>query len=98
MKLIYHRYEKWEDFQHGLYMKTVRGDERNQEELTRKCMSLLSNQDRFFQVAREMINAWPISADVNLSNTNRNQQAWVGQASCCYELGVPEFITKFAWN
>lgn len=41
---------------------------------------------------------WKISAEHNLSNTNRNRQAWLGQAACCFSHGAPEYITKLAWN
>lgn len=98
MKRIYHRYEKWEDWQHGLYNKTVEYDELEQEKRVKLCIDFLSNQQRFFTTALNVLNNWPISSDVNLSNVNRNRQAWIGQASCCYELGVPEFITKWAWR
>ena len=98
MKRIYHHYKKWEDYQHGLYTKTTGKDEKHDEVLTKQCASLLSDQNWFFRIAREMIHNWPNSADVNLTNPSRNKQAWIGQASCCYALGAPEFITKFAWN
>lgn len=98
MKRIYHHYEKWEDFQHGLYCKTTGKDEKHDEILVGQCKRLLSDQKWFYLVAKEMLHNWPVSADVNLSNPNRNRQAWIGQASCCYALSAPEFITKFAWN
>lgn len=98
MKRIYHRYEKWEDFQHGMYNKTVNYNELEQENRVKLCISLLSDQDRFFSVANQILLDWPISTDVNISNVNRNRQAWIGQASCCYEFGVPEFITRWAWR
>jgi hypothetical protein len=41
---------------------------------------------------------WKYSAEVNLSNRNRNRQAWLGQASCCLIVGAPEDLTKQAWH
>lgn len=98
MKRIYHRYEKWEDWQHGMYNKTVDYDEKEQEKRAKMCMQVLSDQERFFKIANSVLDNWVISSDVNLSNVNRNRQAWIGQSACCYELGVPEFITKWAWR
>src|SRR5689334_21548419 len=98
MKRIYYRYELWEDWQHGLYNKTVDYDEAEREIRAKLCMKLLSNQNGFYEVPKKVLKDWVISSAVNLSNVNRNRQAWVGQASCCYELGVPEFITKWAWR
>jgi hypothetical protein len=45
-----------------------------------------------------MVSEWIYSAEQNLSNSSRNRQAWIGQASCCYKYGVPEHITKYAWR
>jgi hypothetical protein len=45
-----------------------------------------------------MILSWPISANVNLSHTSRNRQAWIGQASCCFNHGANERSTKIAWR
>lgn len=98
MKRIYHRYEKWEDWQHGMYNKTTDYDEPEQEKRVKLCMQLLSDQPHYFNVAEKVGKTWPISTNVNLSNVNRNRQAWIGQSTCCFELGVPEFITKWAWR
>ena len=98
MKRFYSHYSNWEDNKAGLYLTTLNITEKEQEELTKKCIDLLSNQELFFDIGFQVLESWPISSDVNLSNPNRNRQAWLGQASCCFHLGVPEYITKYAWR
>ena len=98
MKRFYSHYSNWEDNKAGLYLTTLNITEKQEEELTKKCIDLLSNQELFFDIGFQILESWPISSDVNLSNTNRNRQAWLGQASCCFHLGTPEYITKYAWR
>ena len=98
MKRIWHNYKKWEDFQHGMYDTTKRYSEKETDELAQKAVSLLSNPEKFYLTAKDMIDDWPIAAEVNLTTASRNFEAWVGQASCCYAHGVPEHITKQAWR
>lgn len=92
---VFEHYEKWEDYQNGMYKPTPK---ENEEKLIELSMSLLSNPDKFFDIALKMVNKWKISASVNLTNAQSNRQAWIGQASCCFEYGVPEEVTRTAWS
>jgi hypothetical protein len=98
MKRIYYPYWKWEDYKAGLYRLTETYTEQQQEQLANDAKELLSNSNLFKQIALTVIQDWPRSAAVNLSNPSRNRQAWIGQASCCYALKIPEWITKFGWR
>lgn len=97
LKRIYHHYKKWEDFLNGFYsLNEIDNFEENY--LIKKCAELLKNADDFYNVMLEVINNWRKSTEVNLTNINRNRQAWLGQASCCYKYNAPEYITKLAWR
>jgi hypothetical protein len=98
LKKIYHHYNLWEDWKAGLYDLEKEYDEYALEECSNYCKELLSNPLEFYIIGKEMIDNWKYSSEVNLSNKNRNRQAWIGQATCCYKYGVPERITKIAWN
>jgi hypothetical protein len=98
MKRIYHPYWDWEDYKAGLYVIVNTYDEEQTEQLAKDAANLLSNSELFRNVALSVITQWCKSAEVNLSNPSRNRQAWIGQASCCYALKIPEFITKFGWR
>ena len=95
MKRIYHRHERWEDFNAGMYRFPSKSDSSHQVHLAR---ALLGRPVAFYWAALEMVQAWTIAAEANLSNPSRNHQAWVGQATCCYVLSSSEAQTKEAWH
>jgi hypothetical protein len=96
---IYHPYWKWEDYQHGLYNNIEDAfTEQETEFLANLAKDLLSDSEVFYFVASKVISEWKYAAEENLTNDSRNKQAWIGQASCCYALGVPEFVTKYGWH
>lgn len=94
MRRIYHPYNVWEDWKAGLYNLTYEDEEGG----VRKAKSLLQDLKLFAEVAMDVTFYWEKSSEVNLSNRGRNRRAWIGQASCCYKYGVPEYVTKMAWR
>ena len=94
IKRVFWRYELWEDYQNGLFNLNAE----NEGELVEQARSLLANPSVFENYAREVVNKWKRAAEVNLSNSSRNRQAWIGQAACCLYCGAPEYVTKQAWN
>jgi len=98
LKQIFKPYWLWEDHKAGLYDIRKKYSEIEEMDLSVLAKTLLSNPEHFKIVALKVVSEWKVSADVNLSNKSRNRQAWVGQASCCYALGVPEYITKYGWR
>ncbi len=98
MKRIWHNYKKWEDYQNCMYDTSTRHTEKEIEELVKKAVELLSNPEKFYLTARDMIDDWPVAAEVNLTTASRNFEAWVGQASCSYAHKIPEHVTKQAWR
>jgi len=98
MKRIWHNYKTWEDYQAGMYDTLTKYSEKQTEDLTNKAIKLLTDQEKFFLTAKDMIDDWPIAAESNLTTASRNHEAWIGQASCCYAYKIPERITKFAWK
>jgi len=93
VKRIYHPFWLWEDHKNDMFRQ-----ECADELAYRKAIVLLSNPEEFRKVAQKVINEWKFSTQMNLSNRSRNRQAWLGQASCCYAYGVPEFMTKHGWR
>lgn len=88
-----HIYTKWEDFKAGMY----RMEWENETELINKSIKLLSDSEKFMEVMKKILIEWPVSCDENLSNSSRNRRAWLGQATCCYNHGCPELLTRKAW-
>ena len=95
MKQFFCDYRLWEDYNAGLYHDKIINKEK---QLILKSKKLLSNQTKFFASGIKMLKCWETSAKINLTNLSRNRQAWIGQATCCFNHKAPENITIFAWN
>jgi hypothetical protein len=95
MKQIYEEYQKWEDYNAGMY---ALNDVRDKDILVFNAVSLLSNPNLFYETMQKLIIDWKVSTDVNLSNKNQNRRAWLGAAACMYKYKVPEYLTRVAWG
>jgi hypothetical protein len=93
---VYHHYELWEDWQHGLYRESTAG-EVGDAELIHLAAELLRDTEGLQWAMCHVAFNWPHAAEQNLTNPSRNKQAWLGQAACCWAEGVPEQLTKQAW-
>ena len=91
---VYHHYTKWEDHAHGMYQITT-GDN---DIIINDAASLLKDDERLLKAMRHVAFQWKHSAQINMTNRNRNRQAWLGQAACCHEVNAPEELTKKAWG
>lgn len=93
IKQVFYHFSKWEDFKAGLYNSSC---ERFEEKVNLS-VELLSSQEAFYTVAVEMFKKWPYSAEQNLTDNSINKNAWIGQASCCFNHQAPDYTTKEAW-
>lgn len=93
MTQVFHHHSKWEDYRAGFYA-LVYGP---QAEGAADAAKLLADPDELYAAMSAVSREWPIAAEVNLTNPHTNRQAWLGQAACCFRLGVPEFVTKQGW-
>lgn len=94
MEQIYHNHNMWEDYKNGMYKVNCR----DSTKCLKKARELLSTPYLFIPFSKKVVVEWRYAAEQNLTNRSRNRRAWVGQASCCFFAGVPEFITKTAWH
>lgn len=94
MEQRYFHYTKWEDWQNGMYS----ADLGHKEMQIGRAEILLSNPERFKKACESVLQKWPNSTAHNLTNTECNRNAWLGQAACCLEYGVPEILTRVAWG
>lgn len=92
---VFHPFNKWEDYRWGMYDKTCFMDD---EQMVNECIVLLSCPEWLYEAMSFVSHNWIYSAEHNLSNVNRNRQAWLGQAACNMTHGAPEYLTKIAWN
>lgn len=84
---IFHTYDKWECHKAGLYASTKEGwtHEECQEEFKR----ILSDAKLFEEILSKLIVEWKFSCEHYLTNRSMNRIAWLGQAACCYQSGIP---------
>jgi len=90
---IFYPHYMWEDYVAGFYDR-----QSIEEQKVKQCISLLSDQDYFWDVMCQLEIDWKHCFEYNLSNRTHNRKAWLGQVSCCYEFGVSFNVTIEAWN
>lgn len=84
---IFHTYDKWECEKAGLYKTSVAG--MTSEQCKEAYREFLSDLDRFKAASDKVITEWKNSCEHYLTNFAMNRIAWIGQASMCYETGIP---------
>lgn len=89
---IHHPYTVWEDFRAGMYAPSSNPDNDAQ-----RARTLLANPPGLVEAMADVVAAWPKAAQQFLTNRDSNRRSWLGQAACCYALGVPAIATRAAW-
>lgn len=93
MTRVYHRHDHWEDWHAGQYALTYH--EQNRGEL--QSARLLADDTALYEAMSAVTREWPVATEHNLTNMEQNRRAWLGQAACCWSLGIPAFVVKQAW-
>ena len=87
-------YWEMEEYLLGMYDKV---HFRLEDYLIEKSIFFLSDCDLFFKVGLNVLSVYKKSSDFHLKNESINKQAWIGQASCFYNHGCPEYLTRKSW-
>jgi len=93
MKPVYHHYEKWEDFQHGMYNELKEG----RTERVEKAKGLLSDPERLYEQMSRVANEWKYACEQTFTQ-NYNHQAFLGQCACNIYADIKEDETRQAWG
>lgn len=93
MKRLFIHFREWEDIKYGLYSSKNQGSENVAESAC-----LLKDIKNLEVAMKRVFVEWPVSTKVNITNSSKNQRAWLGQAACCLNHGSNEEATKKAWN
>jgi hypothetical protein len=88
MKQIYHHWEKWECYKAGFYNTTPPDGITHEDALKMYC-EFLGDLELFEDALGKVIHHWKYSCEQFLTNQSINKIAWLGQASACYEIGLP---------
>ena len=94
MKQKYYHYEKWEDFQNGMYNE----DKENRQERVELAVKLLQNTKLLYEQMKRVIEERKIATEQNLTNNSINHQAFLGQTACAIWKGIHEDETREAWG
>ena len=81
----FYHYEKWEDFQSGMYNSPPMSKER-----INKAIECLSNETICREYMEKVVAEWQIATEQVLTNPENNGRAWLGQCACfmyggCYD-------------
>lgn len=85
MKSIWHPYHEWECFHAGMYDGPCELDE---DDGNLAYADFLSDLPRFRAAMDGVVRRWPLSCEHFLTKPG-NIIAWMGQASACYDMGIP---------
>jgi ParB-like chromosome segregation protein Spo0J len=92
---IFHTYDKWECYPYGFY--DSKKDGMKAEECELAYANFFKTAGLFERVLNKLIIEWKYSCEHYLTNKSMNRIAWLGQASVCYELGIPSKYCS-GWN
>jgi hypothetical protein len=87
-----HPWWVWEDHKDGMYTLAAGWQAKIPE-----ARELLADPGRLEPAMQAVIDAWPISAEHQLTNTEQNRRAWLGQAACRLSIRAPALATRAAW-
>lgn len=87
-----HPWWTWEDHKDGMYTLTA-----GWQEKILVARELLANPARLESAMGAVVDAWPVAAEHQLTNTEQNRRAWLGQAACRLLVRAPALATRAAW-
>jgi hypothetical protein len=95
MDQVFHHYETWEEYKAGMWRNPT-STEINK--MLPEAIKFTGNHVVYGQAMMNVLEAWPISCEHNLSNATQNRRAWIGHAAACCKKGFPESVTRLAWG
>jgi len=85
---VFHTYDKWECHKAGFYNPSKPGIKK--EDAEKQYAEFLADDGLFRESLSGVISEWGNSCEHYLTNISMNRIAWLGQASACYKLGLPQ--------
>ncbi len=84
---IFHTWKDWECQKAGFYKNTYPG--KTKQECEQEYAVFLTDIPRFETAMNCVISEWKHSCEHYITNQAMNRIAWMGQASMCYDTGIP---------
>jgi hypothetical protein len=88
---VWHHFSLWEEGPAGLWR--VNPDIFNLD----AALNLMRDTPRWVSAMSRVTVEWRYSSEQNLSHTEHNRIAWIGQAAVCLAIGQPSVVTRKAW-
>lgn len=95
LKQIYHPYWLWEDWKLGFY-NSFSTEEKKQKQP--KVIEMFCNEKETEYYMRKVVKEWKYSCEQNLTNTQMNRIAWLGQGACLLHSKSPSELTMETWK
>lgn len=86
LKDVWHPWWKWECYKAGFFNETPKTVTKERGELSYR--EFLGDLKKFEAGIQRVFDEWPFSCEHHLTKRG-NRIAWIGQSSCCIELGIP---------
>jgi hypothetical protein len=95
VKRIYHRHEKCEEYEGGMWREV---EARDRQRYIDDAAALMKDARRFGAEMQRAVYLWPNSCENSLTSTAVNVIAFLGHIGCCVGVGSPEHLTRLAWH
>lgn len=92
---VFFHFNDLEEYHSGFW-RIVHGQQKNT--FVAKSHCLLTDIPEFKNAMLSVLDEWANSCEHNLTASNTNRLAWLGQAACCVAVGSPEECTRKAWH
>jgi len=86
-------YTEWEDLAMWMPCKAIERPKK-----IKAALEIMADTETFGRYMLQVLRSFPNSSAHNLSETQSNRRAWIGQAACFLGAGVPDDVTREAWG
>ena len=95
MKQLFHPWHKWEDYEYNFYSNCT-GKEKVQK--AESCIEMFNSESETRRCMFYVVLNWKRSMEHNLTNSNMNKIAYIGQSACAYYDKIPNTVTMECWS
>lgn len=96
VKQVWVPYWEWEDWVNGMWRNIT--DKYEESKMIEAAIIFTGDYVQYGNAMKEVVHAWPRTMLNSLTNPSINKRAFLGHCAVCYKLGIPEYITRAAWQ
>jgi hypothetical protein len=93
MRRVYYPFWEWEDV--GMWRDVSMPE---YADLLPRAVSFTGDAERYGAAMLQVVEAFPVACEHNLTEPAINKRAWIGHAAVFLSFGCPEWITREAWS